>query len=195
MMSIAEAEAAIANGGIVVYPTETVYGLGGDALDPTAIERVFDAKNRDRNNPISLGLADSKRISDFVSLSPVEKAFIDEFLPGPVTVVCERRNNVPDILTAGRDKVGIRVPNHQLARELLASSGPLTATSANKSGNESVCRVEALDPQIRAQADVVLDGGETPGTESTVVDVQERIIHRRGSLAQDIETWLNDAQG
>jgi L-threonylcarbamoyladenylate synthase len=113
-----------------------------------------------------------------------------EFLPGPVTVVVDRTERVPDALTAGRDRVGVRVPDHDLALELLAAFHPVTATSANESGTGSVCHLDDLGDAIREAAAVVLDGGETPGSESTVVDVEAREIVRRGAMADEIEDWL-----
>ena len=112
------------------------------------------------------------------------------FLPGPVTVVVERDPGLPDVLTAGRDRVGVRVPDHDLARTLLERTPPLTATSANRSGEPSVTHPADLDERVREGAAVVLDGGETAGTESTVVDPGRGVVHRRGALADDVEAWL-----
>jgi L-threonylcarbamoyladenylate synthase len=113
------------------------------------------------------------------------------FLPGPVTVVVERGERVPDALTAGSDRVGVRVPDHDLARDLSrAAETPVTATSANRSGTGSVREPSELDDAVRDEAAVVLDGGETPGTESTVVDVERDTVHRRGAMADEIEAWL-----
>lgn len=117
-----------------------------------------------------------------------------EFLPGPVTVVCERRESIPDVLTAGGDRVGIRVPDCEPALALADRAGPITATSANRSGELSVRRAEDLDPGIRAAAAVVLADdratadGEAPP--STVVDVERGRLHRRGALAERVEAWL-----
>jgi L-threonylcarbamoyladenylate synthase len=182
--------AAVADGELVVYPTETVYGLGADALDPAAVERVFAAKGRNRENPVSLGVPDVATAREYTRPTQRERAFMREFLPGPVTVVVERRSTVPDALTAGRERVGVRIPDHEGALALLERAGPLTATSANRSGEPSVRRVDDLDPEIREAAAVVLDGGETPGTESTVVDVSAAEVLRRGALADRIEEWL-----
>ncbi len=190
MNDVANAADAARDGGLVVYPTETVYGLGADALDPAAVERAFEAKRRDRSKPLSLGVPDVDTALPYVRQTDREERFMREFLPGPVTVVCERTDDVPDVLTAGRDRVGVRVPDHDLARELLAEAGPLTATSANVSGRESVTRVSDLDPEIREAADAVLDGGLTGGTESTVVDVAAGEVIRRGAAADEIEAWL-----
>ncbi|WP_135664844.1 L-threonylcarbamoyladenylate synthase [Halorhabdus rudnickae] len=182
----------VASGGLVIYPTETVYGLGADALEPDAVERVFEAKGRDRSEPISLGVPDIECALEHVHASEHERDFMRAFLPGPVTVVLEGRETVPDVLTGGRDRVGIRIPDHDLARELLDRAGPLTATSANVSGRESATRVADVDPEIRDAAGAILDGGETAGTASTVVDVAAGEIYRRGTNANAVERWLRN---
>lgn len=191
MAALQEAAAAIADGDLVVYPTETVYGLAADALDPAAVERVFEAKRRDRDEPISMAVPSVPSALEHVRASDRERRFMATFLPGPVTVLCRRRSSVPDVLASGADRVGVRVPDHQLALRLCERAGrPITATSANVSGNPSVRRVTELDERIGEAARVVIDGGETAGTESTVVDVSTDTIHRRGARAADIEHWL-----
>ena len=186
---LTDAVAAIRRGDLVVYPTETVYGLGADALDAEAIERVFEAKKRPRDRPLSLAVPELSVAADYARLDDRERSFCERFLPGPVTVLLERTDRVPDVLVSGRDRVGVRVPDHDIARALTRRTGPITATSANRSGEESARRVEAIDPSIRDRA-VVIDGGETPGTESTVVDVSRDEIVRRGALAEEIDAWL-----
>lgn len=188
---ITAAVAAIRRGDLVVYPTETVYGLGANALDPDAVGRVFEAKGRSRDKPLSMALSELSAAAEYTRMSDRERAFCERFLPGPVTVLVERTDRVPDVLVDGRTRVGIRVPDHDLARELARRTGPITATSANRSGEPSARRIEEIDPAIRESA-VVLDGGETPGGESTVVDVSEGRIVRRGDLADEIEAWLTD---
>lgn len=190
MTDVATAARAIRNGELVVYPTETVYGLGANALEPAAVERVFEVKGRSREKPVSLAVPSVEKALEYVDASDLERRFMDAFLPGPVTVLCERRETVPDVLTAGREQVGVRVPDCEIALELCErSETPITATSANLSGSGSVRRVEELDESV-LEAATVLDTGETPGTESTVVDVSSRTIHRRGALADEIERWL-----
>jgi L-threonylcarbamoyladenylate synthase len=184
---------ALAVGDLVVYPTETVYGLGADALDPDAVARVFEAKGRDRSKPVSLGVPSVEAALEYSSPTARERRFMHEFLPGPVTVVVERREMVPDALTAGSDRVGVRVPDHDLALALLERFAPVTATSANVSGTGSVRDLSALSDEIREAAAVVLDGGETPGGGSTVVDIEAGEIVRRGAMADEIEAWLADA--
>ena len=191
MSDLERAAAAITDGLLVVYPTETVYGLGANALDPAAVERVFVAKGRDRSNPISLAVPSVPDALNYVRASDREREFMARFLPGPVTVLCRRRDDVPDELAAGRERVGVRIPDHDLALALCERAGvPITATSANVSGRGSVRRLDGLDPAIREACAVTIDGGETAGTESTVVDVSTGTIHRRGANADAIEEWL-----
>lgn len=190
MTDLERAARAIRDGDVVVYPTETVYGLGGDALTPNVVSRVFEIKGRDPDEPMSLMVPDVDAALEYTNPSDRERRFMREYLPGPVTVVVERGDDVPDVLTGGRDRVGIRVPDHGLARELLARTPPITGTSANVSGRPSARRVADLDPEIREAAADVLDGGETPGTASTVVDVAAREVLREGPLAEEIRLWL-----
>lgn len=187
------AVSALEDGSLVVYPTETVYGLGANALDSNAIERVYAAKRRDREKPLSMAVPDIETAFSYTVPTDRERAFADRFLPGPVTLVLESRALIPAALTASRDRVGVRVPDHDLALDLLERVAPITATSANVSGEQSVRRTTDLDASIREAAAVVLDGGETPGGGSTVVDVSRETIHRRGPLAEEIEAWLTEA--
>ncbi|MFC3959629.1 L-threonylcarbamoyladenylate synthase [Halovivax cerinus] len=192
MPAIRDAADAIGDGELVVYPTETVYGLGADALDPGAVERVFEAKERDRENPLSMAVPSVPSALEYVTATDRERRFMATFLPGPVTVLCRRKPSVPDVLTADRERVGIRVPDHPLALRLCERAGtPLTATSANVSGRPNARRVADLDESIRDAVAVVVDGGETDGAESTVVDVSTDTIHRRGARATDVDHWLS----
>jgi L-threonylcarbamoyladenylate synthase len=187
----AVAAAALGDGELVVYPTETVYGLGADALDPGAVERVFEAKGRDRSDPVSLAVPSVDAALEYTAPTARERRFMHEFLPGPVTVVLARRDPVPDALTAGRDRVGVRVPDHDVALALLREFAPITATSANVSGRPAARTVDDVDDGIIDAEAVVLDGGETPGGGSTVVDVAAGEIHRRGHRADDVQAWLD----
>lgn len=182
---------AISDGNLVVYPTETVYGLGADALDARAVERVFAAKDRDRSNPVSMAVPDVETAAEYATPSDRERQFMREFLPGPVTVVVEAGPDVPDVLTAGRDCVGVRIPDHDVALELLGHTGPITATSANVSGTGSVRTPAELGARIRENVTVILDDGTTPGGGSTVVDVAAGDIHRRGHEADAVAEWLS----
>ncbi|MFB6130032.1 MAG: L-threonylcarbamoyladenylate synthase [Salinigranum sp.] len=187
---VARAAAAIRDGGAVVYPTETVYGLGADATDDESVERVYELKRRPREKPLSVAVPDVETALDYTRPTDRAVRFMREFLPGPVTVVVERRETLADGLTAGRDRVGVRVPDHALALELLAETPPITATSANVSGEPSVTDLDDLDERVRTGVAVVLDGGTTPGGGSTVVDPERGVVHRRGALADEVEAWL-----
>jgi L-threonylcarbamoyladenylate synthase len=187
---VERAATAIRDGDLVVYPTETVYGLGADALSEAAVERVFTAKRRSRDEPISLAVPDVDAALEYVKVTDREERFMREFLPGPVTVLCEKTEEVPDALTAGRERVGVRVPDHGVALAFLREVAPVTATSANVSGRPSATRAEDLDSEIRDAATVVLDGGETGGTGSTVANVEIGKIHRRGPNADAVAAWL-----
>ena len=189
--AIERAAAAIADGDLVVYPTETVYGLAADATDPEAIERVFEAKGRSRDEPVSMAVPDVGTALAYTCPTEREEQFMREFLPGPVTVVVDRWEMLPDVLTGGQSKVGIRIPDHPVALALLEEAGAVTATSANISGNPSATTVDELDEIVRRAA-VVLDAGETDGgTGSTVVDVEAGTIYRRGAEADAVEAWLD----
>ncbi|MFC7097443.1 L-threonylcarbamoyladenylate synthase [Halobaculum marinum] len=188
--AVERAAEAIRAGEAVVYPTETVYGLGADATDPEAVERVFELKDRPRDKPLSVAFGDVETALSLLPASDRAARFARAFLPGPVTVVVARGDALPGALTDGEPRVGIRVPDHPTARSLAEAAGPITATSANRSGAGSVRRVEDLDPRVREGCAVVLDGGETPGGESTVVDPDRSLIHRAGPLADEIREWL-----
>ena len=187
---IGDAADAVRAGEAVVYPTETVYGLGADATDPTAVERVYELKDRPRDKPLSVAFGTVEAALSLVPASDRAARFSKAFLPGPVTVVVDRGDVLAAELTDGEPRVGIRVPDHETARALADAAGPITATSANRSGAGSVRRVADLDRRIRDGCAVVLDGGETPGGESTVVDPDRGVIHRAGPLADEIREWL-----
>jgi len=191
------AAAAVRDGDAVVYPTETVYGLGADATDAGAVERVFELKGRDRSKPLSLGVAGVDAALRYTRPSDRARRFMRAFLPGPVTVVVDRDPSLPDALTAGRDRVGVRVPDSEVALSLFerAAPTPVTATSANRSGTPSVTHPDDLDAGLREAVAAVVDAGTAPGTESTVVDPERNVVHRRGAMADAIVVWLEDEAG
>ena len=188
--AVDDAVAALSSGDTVVYPTETVYGLAASATDAEAVSRLFELKGRDRSKPISVAFPDLDTVHRYAHPTAREHAFMQAFLPGPVTVLVDRGDDFPDVLTAGSRRVGVRIPDCSVARELARRAGPITATSANESGSPSVRRPDALSSALLAEVAVVIDDGETPGTESTVVDIKSRTVHRRGAQADKIERWL-----
>lgn len=189
---ISDAAAAINNGESVVYPTETVYGLGADATDPAAVDRVFELKNRPYDKPLSVAFVDRETAFEYTNPTDRERAFIRQFLPGPVTVIVDRESTLPDILTDGGSRVGVRIPANETALALCRAAGPITATSANVSGSPSVREPAELSPSLRKRVGAVIDTGQTAGTESTVVDIEAGEIHRRGALLSEIEAWLEE---
>ena len=191
MDDITRASEAIAAGELVVYPTETVYGLGADAFSPKAIDRVFALKDRPRDRPLSVAIPTLDAIEAVARPSGTTHAFMETFLPGPVTVVCEKQPALPGALTSGSDRVGIRIPDQDVARGLLERTGPLTATSANVSGGPDVRDPDDLATEILEGVSVVLDDGRTPGGVSTVVDPEEGVIHRAGLEVEAVQRWLD----
>jgi L-threonylcarbamoyladenylate synthase len=188
---VCRAAAALRDGEAVVYPTETVYGLGADATDPDAVTAVFDLKRRERAKPLSVGFPSVAAATRDTRPTAREERFMRSFLPGPVTAVVDRGPDIPDVLTAGRERVGVRVPANPIALSLLAAVGrPVTATSANRSGAASVRRVADLDTAVRDGVTIVVDGGETPGGGSTVVDPGTGEVHREGPLGDAVRAWL-----
>lgn len=181
---------ALQNGDLVVYPTETVYGLGADGLNPEAVEKVFTAKNRPRDNPVSLAFPTVDAALDAIVGSKAVERFMREFLPGPVTVLAEPAIDLPELVTAGQNVLGVRVPNNDTATALLSKIAPITATSANVSGQGSIQNPTQLDQTLRNQISVIIDTGDSPGGESTVVNPVSTEIVRRGLLAEQIERWL-----
>ena len=188
---IDEAAAALAAGGVVAFPTETVYGLGGDAGNTEAVRKIFEAKGRPSDNPLIVHLArgeDVRRLAR--SVNAVEEALMKAFWPGPLTLVLPvKEGAVSPLVTAGLDTVGVRVPANETARELIARSGvPIAAPSANRSGRPSPTRAEHVLEDLDGRIDGVLDGGATGvGLESTVVRVMDGEIHilRPGGVTRE----------
>lgn len=171
---VAEAAKIIADGGLVAFPTETVYGLGADALNAEAVAKVYEAKGRPSDNPMIVHIA---RASDIGQLTPMLSstivALIDNFWPGPLTLVVKRKDGVPDRTTGGLDTVGVRMPDSKLALELINRAGcPIAAPSANLSGKPSPTRVQDVIEDLDGKVDAILEGPDCRvGIESTVLDV------------------------
>jgi len=176
-----EAAAVLAAGGVVAFPTETVYGLGADARSEQAAERIFAAKGRPSDNPLIVHLADAADVDALAAeVSPRERSLMAAFWPGPLTLVLPvRPGAVSARVTAGLDTVAVRVPAHETARQLIAAAGcPVAAPSANRSGRPSPTLAQHVLDDLEGRIDGVLDGGATGvGVESTVVRVLGDDIH------------------
>ncbi len=184
--SVEEAAAVIQRGGLCAFPTETVYGLGANVFDKMAVRKIFEAKGRPPDNPLIVHVANKEQIEQVVS-RPNEAALrlIKRFFPGPLTVVLEKSESVPESVTAGLKTVGIRMPDHELARQLIVAAGPLVAPSANLSGRPSPTTVSAVLEDLGGRIDCVLRGGPVRhGIESTVVDctVERPLVLRSGAV-------------
>jgi L-threonylcarbamoyladenylate synthase len=193
-MTIEQAAEIIKQGGIVAFPTETVYGLGADAWNGSAISKIYKIKGRPADNPLIVHLHEKKQIHDFCSNIPEHAhTLIDTFWPGPLTLVLKKRQEVLDAVTAGLDTVALRIPDHSIALDLIRRTGPLVAPSANRSGKPSPTKAEHILSDF-GNACVVLDGNATKiGLESTVIDLsdEEPIILRPGMIGrEEISTLL-----
>jgi L-threonylcarbamoyladenylate synthase len=171
---LAEAVRLLREGGVVAFPTETFYGLGADARNETAVEKIFRIKGRDFRNPIALIVADDRDVIPLVEEIPATaKILMQRFWPGPLTLIFRAAPSVSSRLTGGTGKIGIRVSGHPLARLLAGGlGGPLTATSANLSGGPECSSADAVIRALGDLPDAVIDGEETPGgAGSTILDV------------------------
>jgi L-threonylcarbamoyladenylate synthase len=192
---LAAAAAILRAGGLVGFPTETVYGLGADALDARAVEGIFLAKGRPAADPVIVHLADASLVARVAGGNAAAKRLADAFWPGPLTLVLPKLPSVPPEVSAGLDTVGVRVPSHPVALALLRESGlPLAAPSANLFGRPSPTTARHVLDDLEGRIDAVLDGGPTSvGVESTIVDLTStppRLLRPGGVPAEAIEAVL-----
>ncbi len=180
----------IQSGGLVLFPTETVYGLGANCLDENAVKKVFLAKGRNFNNPINLLVSDMEMIEKVAKdITPLEQQLMEAFFPGPFTIILKKQACVPSIVTAGQDFVGVRMPSGEIAKKLIELAGvPIVAPSANISGKLSGTSFEDILEDFKDKVDVAIDGGNSEiGIESTIVKVIDGIPHilRPGSITAE----------
>lgn len=188
---IRQAAEVIKNGGIVAFPTETVYGLGADAQNPDAVKKIFEAKGRPQDNPLIVHIY---RIEDVEQLakeiSPLAWNMMRKFWPGPFTAVLKKQDSVPDVVSGGLDTIGIRLPENKLARELIKESGKfIAAPSANLSGKPSPTEARHVYDDMKGRIPIILDGGSCEvGLESTVCDLTGEIpvILRPGGITPEM---------
>jgi L-threonylcarbamoyladenylate synthase len=194
---LSKAVEILANGGIIAYPTETFYGLGADATNEKAIEKIFATKGRDFKNPISLIIGHTDDVYPLVQdLPETAQKLMAAFWPGALTIVFLAANNVSPLLTAGSGKIGLRVSSHPVAREIVQKlKRPITATSANLSGAPECVKASEVAEQIGDIIDAIVDLGDTPGTKgSTIIDVtcDPPVILREGAVSRKtIEKFIN----
>lgn len=177
----------IQKGGIVAFPTETVYGVGIHFNDEEALERLMEAKNRDYSKAITLMVADKADISQYAYISPQAQKMIDQFMPGMITLIFKKKESVRDIMTNGKSTIGIRIPDSEFVLSLLKKVGPMLVTSANLSQHSNTTSTQEVLNQLDGRIDLVVDGKTSDNIASTVVDVsQDEIkILRAGKITKE----------
>ena len=197
---IQHAAEIIKEGGIVAFPTETVYGLGADAFNPLAVARIFEVKRRPYFDPLIVHVAHPADVKKLVKEIPSNaKKLTESFWPGPLTVVLLKEEDIPDIVTAGLPTVAIRMPNHPMALSLIKESKcPIAAPSANPFGYLSPTTAEHVRDQLGDQVDLILDGGPCPvGIESTILSFLEekpRLLRPGGVSLEEIESVIGKVE-
>ena len=198
--AVRRAAEVIRAGGLVAFPTETVYGLGADALSGAAVTRIFEAKERPRGNPLIVHVAGVDALEGVAAQVPARVHDIAlRFWPGPLTLVLPRARAVPLMTTGGLETVAVRVPAHPVARALIdAASRPIAAPSANRSGRPSPTCAEHVREDLDGRVDLVLDGGPTPvGVESTVLDMTSEpptLLRPGGVTLEQLESCLGEVR-
>jgi L-threonylcarbamoyladenylate synthase len=188
--AIDEAAVVLRRGGLVAFPTETVYGLGANALDAAAVARIFAAKGRPESDPLIVHLATADDIARVAQdVPPIAYTLADRFWPGPLTLILAKRKVVPDSVTAGLPTVAVRVPSHPVARALIEAAGvPVAAPSANRFSRPSPTRADHVVADLGELVDLVLDAGATTiGLESTILDLTQSppVIRRPGGISRE----------
>ena len=185
---IKQAVTILKNGGVVAYPTDTVYGLGACMTNIKAVDRIFEVKGRPKSMALPVLLADKAQIEEIVISVPlIAQRLADEFFPGALTIILPKSSVVPDIITGGGKTVAFRIPNHPVPLALIKGLGkPIVGTSANLSGQPSALTAIEVQAQIGDKIDMVIDGGRCPGgIESTVIDLsgEKPVIRRQGAIS------------
>ena len=195
---IQEALFTLRNGGLVAYPTDTVYGLGADAFNAAAVRKIYAVKGRARDLPLPLLVADLEMLRRTAAELPdLALALAKRFLPGPLTLIVPKAESVPDAVTAAGPNVALRIPAHPAPRALAAGlAGPLVGTSANRSGKRSATTASEVRRELGDAVDFIIDGECTGGVESTVLDLTRGrpIVVREGAIPlEELEAALGTA--
>lgn len=193
--NIARAAEVIKRGGLVAYPTETVYGLGADVFNAEAIKAVYEAKQRSLSKPLIVCVSDVDMMKRVVkNFTPAAKTLIDRFMPGALTVVLDKAEGIPSEVTSGNDNIAVRIPDNDIALKLIRAAGtPICAPSANTSARPSPTLAKHVVDDLDGRVEVILDGGQSKlGIESTVVDVRNvpKILRSGGVTRESIEAVL-----
>lgn len=196
--NIEQAAVVLKRGGLLGIPTETVYGLGADGLDPTAVTHIFEAKGRPQDNPLILHIPTADWLERYCrDIPPAAYALAEHFWPGPLTMILKRREMVPDVVTAGLDTVGMRCPAHPVCRAIIkAADIPVAAPSGNTSGKPSPTTAEHMLADMDGKIDAIVDGGPCAvGVESTIIDLTcapPRLLRPGGITLEQLESVLGE---
>ncbi len=194
--SLKPAADILKKGGLVAFPTETVYGLGGNALDPDAARKIYAAKGRPSDNPLIVHLADPAHAIRYARTGELYDHIAETLMPGPLTVILKKRDIIPDSVTGGLNSVGIRVPSHSVARELIELAGvPIAAPSANLSGKPSPTSFTHVLHDLDGKVDCIIDGGNCDfGLESTIIKPEDGVIKllRPGAVTVEMLSVLGE---
>ena len=185
-----EVARTIKQGGVVVFPTETVYGIGANGLSANAVKRIYEVKQRPLNKPISLLVNGINMINEIAQeITDLEKTLIKEFFPGPLTIILKKKDTVPNIVTANSNMVGVRMPSNEIALKLIEYTGvPIATPSANMSGKPSGTNMEDIMKDFEGKVDYFIDDGPSKiGISSTIVQVIDGVPHilRQGKITEE----------
>lgn len=185
------------NGGIVIFPTETVYGIGTNAYCEKSVEKIYEIKERPEEKPLSILVSNVNEISKYAIINnSMEEQIIKNFMPGPITIILEKRPEVFNYITSGKNTIGIRIPDNKIVLKILeALKLPIVAPSANISGHPSGIELNEILPDFENKVDICIDGGKSELSESStivqVVDNEIKVLRQGKILKQDIENILN----
>ncbi len=197
---VSAAAQVIVGGGLLGIPTETVYGLGANGMDPEAVEAIFTAKGRPQDNPLILHVPSADWLERYCEeIPPSAYELAERFWPGPLTMILRRKESIPDCVTAGLDTVGMRCPDCRVTREVIAAAGvPVAAPSGNLSGKPSPTTAEAMLEDMDGRIDAILDGGPcSVGVESTIIDLTvcpPRLLRPGGVTLEELEDVLGEVE-
>jgi len=180
--------AVLKAGDLVVFPTDTLYGIGADPFNESSVKKVYIAKNRPFDMPLSLAVSNEKMMESVAVLNDNARKIIRKFLPGPLTVMLTKKPSIPDILTSGSNQVGIRIPDHPFAIRLIDRFGPITATSANLHSHPDPVEAGVAQKDLKGHVSVCVDCGKTKYAEpSTIVDISDGTaeVIRKGVISPE----------
>jgi L-threonylcarbamoyladenylate synthase len=186
-LNISRAITALKNGDMIVYPTDTLYGLGADIYNIAAVKKVFEIKKRSFDNPLPVAISNINELEKIAFLNEASRCLAKAFLPGRLTLVLKKKRIIPDIVTGGLEKVAVRIPDNKIALELLSKFGPLTATSANIHGKKTPVIIKNISMQFKQKdIGIYLDVGRLAGKPSTIVDASGKHIKlvRVGAISE-----------